>query len=261
MNECLAGNLGPPKFCAKSPCGRLGTCCNFFPFLEKYRQQILLFIFVVNVATFIPAIMALFAAARGKQLVLVNWANLDANLKNGEPDGHLYVGFYGVYERGGFAGRTFLSWNELKDYVPPGKKDNLSSCKHSAKDVISTAAMGLFTILPSLAAIWTRKYFDNGCNKFVGVLSGVAGGISSISSLATFRNACYRNLPTTFYSDGVNIGSADKSLGPGFTCEIVVIIVCIFTGLVHLILPVPPNSDPLIAGDNSRDDSGADDKL
>eukprot|EP00634_Sargassococcus_sp_CCMP2135_P013427 CAMPEP_0198656598 /NCGR_PEP_ID=MMETSP1467-20131203/10252_1 /TAXON_ID=1462469 /ORGANISM="unid. sp., Strain CCMP2135" /LENGTH=256 /DNA_ID=CAMNT_0044392647 /DNA_START=35 /DNA_END=805 /DNA_ORIENTATION=+ len=250
----MAPNFSPPPLCEKCPCGVLAGMCNCFEFLAPHRRAIFLTLFAVQFIAVVPAAIALVASARGRQLTFSCWAFEDVDGKNGYGDWNLYIGFRGAYTRGD-VGREFLSWTELKDLVQSGKKDNVNDCKEAALSEISTAVTGLVTILPSLATLWTRAHeqFDTGCNKFIGVASGFGGGIMTLASLQTFVAKCFRQLPTTFrLDDGTVFGKGDKSHGPGLICEGLLVAVTLLCGLVHLIMPVPPQKPPLLDDDEKK---------
>lgn len=235
--------------CDQLPCAKYTAhWCNCVPFLHKQRHHVFATLFVLQLLAIIPASIAVLGVAKGRQLTIAGWAYERINGKNGFPDSHIYVGLNGLYTRGSAFGRQFMTWTEAKNSVPSSKKDNLNSCKHAAKDEISTAIIGLVTILPSLATIYIRSKAetDSGCNKFAGILAGVAGCFVTLNSLSTFIDKCYDSLPTKFEVDGIVIGKGDKYIGPGFNCEVLVATVSLIVGLVHSLVPVPDEKDPLL---------------
>lgn len=239
-------NFSPPAACESCPCAYVGSCCQCCAPLEKARKPLFYTLFAIQFLAFVPAAIGLVGTARGRQLTIGAWAVEDVDGKNGNPDAHLFVGLHGMYVRGGPSGREFLTWTEVKETVPSGKRDNINQCKHAAIDEIFTAILGVVTIVPSLTTLFTRAHaeYDTGCNKFIGVLAGIGGGIMSYTSLQTFVSECFRELPTKFVDDnGVTTGSGNKNYGPGFVCECLLVIISVTCGIVHLLMPVAPKSD------------------
>lgn len=235
--------------CEQLPCATYTAhLCNCLPVLHKQRHRVFAILFVIQLLAIIPASIAILGVAKGRQLTIGGWAYERINGKNGFPDSHIYVGLNGLYTRGSAFGREFMTWTEAKKAVPSSKKDNLNRCKHAAKDEISTAIIGLVAILPALGTIYIRSKpeTDSGCNKFAGILAGVTGCIVTLNSLSTFVDKCYETLPTKFEVDGVVIGEGEKYIGPGLNCEVIVATVSFIVGVIHSLVPVPADKDPLL---------------
>lgn len=239
-----------PECCEHTPCGFAGTKCNCAPGLEKHRKPVFTTMIVIQVLAIVPASIALLGAARGRQLVIGNWAHESINGKNGFGDFHLYIGFRGIYTRGSLFGREFWTWTEAKENVPSNKKDNLNSCKGAARSELTTAIIALVTIPPAVGTLLGRvtPQLDSGCQKFGGILAGFLGCFATIYSMGTFNSKCFRNLPTKYTIDGVIVGEGNKHIGPGLYCEIVVAVIAFCTGLTHLIMPTPVEPTPLLDG-------------
>ena len=154
----------------------------------------------------------------------------------GESEGYkLWIGLSEViYEQDGAT--TSLLWDD-HDCV----FDYCHQCKNACASTYNAVIVSLVTSVPQLLTDIQRstRRGDLNCQKVMGVVTGIIGTLSSLSSLSLYANGCLNNLPT---SD--NLGdSITYSFGPGFVCLLLATLLKPFDVLVHFVTPVVREED------------------
>eukprot|EP00603_Paraphysomonas_imperforata_P003605 CAMPEP_0114432854 /NCGR_PEP_ID=MMETSP0103-20121206/11380_1 /TAXON_ID=37642 ORGANISM="Paraphysomonas imperforata, Strain PA2" /NCGR_SAMPLE_ID=MMETSP0103 /ASSEMBLY_ACC=CAM_ASM_000201 /LENGTH=252 /DNA_ID=CAMNT_0001602563 /DNA_START=45 /DNA_END=803 /DNA_ORIENTATION=- len=120
--------------------------------------------------------------------------------------------------------------------------DACTSCADAALGIVSTVVMAFITSITTLQTNVQRstRAGDLNCQKFMGMLTAVAGFFGTLFSLSSFVNDCSRELP-----DRTGAGETiDWSMGPGFACLLLATIIKPIDFFAHLIVPViKPDED------------------
>lgn len=134
-----------------------------------------------------------------------------------------------IYEQSGVV--TTLLWDEhdcIYDYC--------HECKDACSSTYNAVIVSLVTSVPQLLTDIQRstRRGDLNCQKVMGVVTGIIGTLSSLSSLSLYADGCLNNLPTAN-------ASGDKisyTFGAGFACLLLATLLKPFDVLVHLVTPV-----------------------
>jgi hypothetical protein len=124
------------------------------------------------------------------------------------------------------------NWN----HVNCGRDSYCDSCYDACNTAYSFVIINLITCLPTLMTDLQRSTAqgDLNCQKFMGMLTGLVGFISNLSSLSAYANSCYNNLPSSDAS-GEDIVFR---LGPGFICILIATLLKPIDFFIHLLTPV-----------------------
>jgi len=116
-------------------------------------------------------------------------------------------------------------------------------CRTECDAAVGVAIVSLITIIPTITTDIQRstRRGDMNCQKFMGILTGVLGFVSTLAALSTYAGGCYHNLPTEY--NGVRI---NYSLGPGFLCLLVATVLKIIDVVANVFLPVVPYTEPAL---------------
>jgi hypothetical protein len=115
--------------------------------------------------------------------------------------------------------------------------DFCQDCADAAIGTESGAFLGFITMIIQINGNIGRSTVegDMNCQKWMGILTGIAGFISTMASLSNFSSVCYKNIPE--YENGINIHPA---LGPSFYCTFFATLLKLFEIFVNVIVPAPP---------------------
>ena len=159
------------------------------------------------------------------------YAYLDTCWTYGEASGFkIWVGLSEViYEQSGVV--TTLLWDEhdcIYEYC--------HECKDACSSTYNAVIVSLVTSVPQLLTDIQRstRRGDLNCQKVMGVVTGIIGTLSSLSSLSLYADGCLNNLPTID-------ASGDKisyTFGAGFACLLLATLLKPFDVLVHFVTPV-----------------------
>merc|ERR1712113_233852 len=79
--------------------------------------------------------------------------------------------------------------------------------------------------------------------KAFGIATGILGFVTTLSSLSTYADGCYSNLPSPFpfpsQAGGFTNIDVDWKLGPGFILLLLATLMKPFDALIHCIMPSP----------------------
>jgi hypothetical protein len=216
-------NCNDSTFCKRF--GQIG-----FKYFDDKRSTVMLVAAGFSLFASILSIVAVIATSLDDDTVMnTNWTY-------GESDNIKYfVGLEKIVYRanGDTVGVKWGSTDCVDDYC----KDCKSACAAS----VSFAIINLITSFPTLMTDLQRSTAkgDLNCQKFMGMLTAFIGFVTNLSSLSTYANSCYRNLPSddpfgdpiTFY------------LGPGFVCILIATMLKPIDFFVHLLTPVSARED------------------
>lgn len=154
-------------------------------------------------------------------------------------DFKLWVGLSEViYEENGVT--TSLLWDE-HDCV----YDYCHDCKDACASTYNAVIVSLITSLPQLLTDIQRstRRGDLNCQKVMGVVTGIIGTLSSLSSLSLYADGCLNNLPTS----DVSGNSITYTFGPGFACLLLATLLKPIDVIVHFVTPVVRDKESLTA--------------
>lgn len=152
----------------------------------------------------------------------------------------LWVGLSEViYEQNGITTSTL--WDEHNCVY-----DYCHQCKDACGSTYNAVIVSLITSLPQLMTDIQRstRRGDLNCQKVMGVVTGMIGTLSSLSSLSLYADGCLNNLPT---SDVLG-DSITYSFGPGFACLLLATLLKPFDVLVHFVTPVVRDKEAEMGG-------------
>ncbi|CAM9291643.1 unnamed protein product, partial [Ectocarpus fasciculatus] len=216
--------------CCKRTCEQSGFCESLgkvgLKYFDEHRAVIM------GIASFFSFLSIIFC------IVAVCATSLEAEtVKNtcwtyGETDNYkYYVGLEEIIITGGPGDDQLeLEWSDAQ--CPDSYCED---CKDATASSVSTAIMSLVTCFPTLATDVQRstRKGDLNCQKFMALLTGFIGTITTLSALSAYAEGCYKELPDTdFNGDDIT-----WSLGPGFSMLMLATILKPIDVILHLLLP------------------------
>jgi hypothetical protein len=242
--------LPPPLCCSipffKNNCEK-STCCNVigkigFKYFDENRHKTMLFAAAMTFLATILSIVALTAISTSSDTVKnTNWTY-------GESDTTKYwIGLEKLVVKTN-GKEISQNWN----HVNCGNDSYCDDCYDACNTAYSFAIINLITCLPTLMTDLQRSTAqgDLNCQKFMGMLTGLVGFISNLSSLSAYANSCYSNLPSTD-SAGDDIVFR---LGPGFICILIATMLKPIDFFIHLLTPVAEKDKELVSNGNKVED-------
>jgi fluoride ion exporter CrcB/FEX len=121
-------------------------------------------------------------------------------------------------------------------HLNPSTRDYCEECNRACDATIPVAIINFLTSLPTISTNLKRstREGDLNCSKFMALLTGIIGTITTLSSVSLFLDGCFRHLPEET-SDGRLIS---YSYGPGLICIVIPQILKPMDVLVNLLTPV-----------------------
>jgi hypothetical protein len=115
--------------------------------------------------------------------------------------------------------------------------DFCQQCASAAEGTETGAFLGFITMIVQLSGDLTRstRSADMNCQKFMGILTAVIGFCSTLSSLSSFTDACYNNIPDSHAGASIH-----PLLGPSFWCTLVSALLKLVELVAHAVVPAPP---------------------
>ena len=217
-------------------CGKFGIMGNWF---DKNRGYVMLFAaFLSFFGCILQLIAVLSISTRDSTVKATAWTYGESNYFQ------IWVGLSEViYKQNGVT--TSILWDEHNCVY-----DYCHECKESCDSTYNAVIVSLVTSVPQLLTDIQRSTSrgDLNCQKVMGVVTGIIGTLSTLSSLSLYANGCLNNLPTT---DGLG-NSIDYTYGPGFACLLLATLLKPIDVFVHLVTPVIREKDTQFA---SMDDA------
>lgn len=247
----------PPACCEKSPCAclcRALSCCDVGAITDN-RRGVIRGLVGVHIFCIMIGIFACLGGMSNSMLKATAWASteVDPVYDTGGDDPKIYIGFTGVLYSGkggaaenvaGLENNKFYKWNKFKDYAPSSEEDGIEDCETASKGLVTTSLIGALSLLPSINSLLSRldPAKDSGCNKFLSVVPSVLGAVNTLIAVASFKSDCYDVFPSKLSVNGVKIADVAPELGAGFFFEVIIAVFGITTGLLMLVLGLPPKS-------------------
>jgi len=143
--------------------------------------------------------------------------------------GEIFLGLYGIVECPANQGCKYTEYGN--DECTAQFCDD---CKNASSDSIPTAVMGVVTYLPQVLTDIQRSTpeGDINCQKFLGILTGIIGFVTTISAISTYTDACQNGLED--HTTGIQ-----WVLGPGLAFLFLSAAIKPFDVIFHCILPTP----------------------
>lgn len=121
--------------------------------------------------------------------------------------------------------------------------DYCDSCNTACADAVRLAIVSFITCLPNLKTPLARMHRKNDLafTKNMAMITGCISFFSTLSSLASFAEGCYANLPSELVGTGT-VGmdiTIDWSLGSAFQCLLAATVLKGIEMLLHVMLPAP----------------------
>lgn len=110
-------------------------------------------------------------------------------------------------------------------------EDACEDCSDAASSTVATAIMGVVTTLPTILTDIQRstRAGDLNCQKVMAVLTGLLGGLSSLATLITYGQNCWK------------VSNASNAhAGPGFILQLLGTILKFSDIFFHMYLSTPP---------------------
>lgn len=115
------------------------------------------------------------------------------------------------------------------------------SCGATAMASVTFAIMGAITQIPQMTTDLQRSttFGDVNCQATMGAVTSFFGTYSTLASLATFSQSCYRNFPAKMVSqEGLEL-DYEWSLGLGYYCIVVATVLKLWDAFSHVFVPTP----------------------
>jgi len=255
MSVCTEGIYAPAPPCSPY-CESACSCCCFrvgqigFRMLDKksIRAPFFITLGAFSVIQLVMGIAAAFSLSKETSTV----KNLFWSRVNFDGAGDIYAGLTTVvvdYEHGNVTYKATDSWDdfcevsEMLDGKPAAEK--CSKCQESSASFHVAAVAGALSKLGQLGTDFTRsrQKEDVNCQKILGVVSGIVGGIATIFALQQYSDVCFNNLPEELISPqtGETIG-VEVTAGAGFILTLLITIGAFIDGFAHILVPCPEDA-------------------
>jgi len=112
-----------------------------------------------------------------------------------------------------------------------------SMCRSTAMASVSFVIMGVLTQIPQMTTDLQRstRFGDVNCQATMGAITGFTGAYSTLASLGTFSQSCWRNFPGQSFA-GKNI---HWTPGPALICLVIATLLKFWDAISHLLVPTP----------------------
>jgi len=228
---------------------------------EGYRKPIFVF---GGMCVFSSIVLLCFAAVglstNPDTLMEFPWSHGLANFTEDNVTtvvGNMYIGLNGVVHDLVKTDDVSGEMHEtvFESYFSGGTKCSrafCTDCKAAASTCWQTVIIGLCVAIPTLMSDYTRSHSNEDSNfeKSVGFIGGIAGGLIDLYGLIVFAQDCSENLPTTDTRDGIT-KTLHWEIGIGLKCLIGATCLIILDGLLHLIVPSPPERHKPLSEDET----------
>lgn len=156
-----------------------------------------------------------------------------------------------IVENDGDTDRFALDSSECQGLID---EDTCESCKDANQAAVSLAVISFITGFVQFMTDLQRstEAGDLNCQKFMGIATGIAGGLSTLSSLSTYSADCQEKLPNSIDFNGVE-EDLRWEYGPSFVLLAIASFLKAFDVLCHAIVPTPM-SRQLADGDKLEQD-------
>lgn len=194
------------------------------------RHKWMFIAFCINLVALIFLIAGAFGISEKESILRdVYWSKIKV-----DNYGTFYIGPQAVITRWsndslGFSDGV-TSWDDI-DCSEGFFSNDCNNCADAAESTTSTAILGIITTIPSIMTNVQRstRAGDLNCQKFMALFTGLLGGLSTLSTLATYADNCW------------NISSGETShMGPGFVLQMFGTILKFFDIFFHAFLQTPP---------------------
>lgn len=230
--------------CGPVSCVRVGQWGT--EWADRNRSQLMFFAFWLSFTSFILLIIPLASLSYNESTVVgTNWSVGSIDLPSGSSFDY-YIGLKLVSVRcsGGDAcpDITSFKWSDSTCTSNYGCNDCCKDCKDSVAGTVTSAVMGLITMLPQMGTNLQRSRRDGdlNCQKYMAIFTGFVGIFSNLGTISNFQAGCFNDLPTS-YDPPDGGGSYDISyrVGPAIWCLIFATILKVFDIIFNVLLPVP----------------------
>jgi len=113
--------------------------------------------------------------------------------------------------------------------------DECADCADASQACKVTVIMAFVTEIPAITTKLTRSHVDSdtNCQKWMGIITTFMSMLSTLVTLSTFADLCYRNL-----SDEYNGVKMTYTWGPGMICVLLATMVKVIDIVIHCAVPV-----------------------
>jgi hypothetical protein len=234
----------------QSPCcGLIGKWG--FKFFDRYRLPIMLTMSFLALVSAITSLVPIISTSHqpevvmdtywtkgtigslGNEITLTDKAT-ELTALTGTPT--LYIGLTTVVYEYRNKIRSYHWESSNCTHLNPSTRDYCEECNSACDATIPVAILNFLTSLPTISTNLKRSTpeGDLNCSKFMAILTGIIGTITTLSSISLFLDGCFRHLPGET-GDGRLI---TYSYGPGLICIVIPQILKPIDVLVNLLTPV-----------------------
>lgn len=204
-----------------------------FIYFNLNRRVIMLFMTVLALTSTITSLIPVISISKNSN-VIINTCWTKGTI--GTKDIIFYIGLSSVIVdyKNDITSHTWKSSNCTN--VDVLNRGYCEECDNACESTIRVAIVNFITSIPIIAINLRRSIPENdlNCQKFMAILTGIVGTITTLSSISLFLDGCFRYLPEET-TDGHEI---NYTLGPGFICILIPQILKPIDVLVHLFTPV-----------------------
>jgi hypothetical protein len=236
--------VGDPLCCAipgaRTHCNNSFCCAGIgklgFRYFDSHRKPIMLCLAFLALLSAITSLIPVISMSH-KPSVVMNTCWTKGTIRSAQgADTNLYIGLSTVVFQTGddLIAHDWESSNCTNiDY---SNRDYCEQCNSACDATIRVAIINFLTSLPTIATDLKRStpQGDLNCQKFMSILTGLLGTLTTLSSISLFLDGCFRHLPE-YSVDGRVIS---YSFGPGLICIIIPQILKPIDVLVNLFTPV-----------------------
>jgi hypothetical protein len=113
--------------------------------------------------------------------------------------------------------------------------DECNDCADASHACRATVIMAFVTEIPAITTKLTRSHVDSdtNCQKWMGIITTFISMLSTLITLSTFADLCYRNL-----SDEYRGIKMTYTWGPGMVCILLATVLKVIDIVIHCAVPV-----------------------
>lgn len=250
------------KYCNDSYCcNRLGRWG--IHYFDVHRKPIMLFMTFLAVISAITSLIPLISISHNSKVVMdTYWTRGNINTMTWQsnrttiPPGqswdivettkssttNLYIGLTAIIYESNDHIASYRWENTNCTLLNPSIRDYCNECHQACEATISVTIINFITSLPTITTNLKRSTpeGDLNCSKFMSILTGIIGTITTLSSISLFLDGCFRHLP----EETIDGRTIEYSYGPGLICIIIPQILKPLDVLVNLMTPVSSQRMP-----------------
>jgi hypothetical protein len=219
-------------------CDAAGECG--FSFGARHRAPLMFWSFWVSVTMMILVTVGIFSLSTDKQVVEDTfWVRAE-----GAHNGDILDFVIGLKHVTGSYKNSALGdnyedfeYNFDDDYCV---SDYCKDCADAAGPCEATVIMALVTEIPAITTKLTRSHVDSdtNCQKYMGIITTILSMISTLVTLSTFGDMCYRALPTHITLGSSQFDNMKYTYGPGMACVLIATLLKMIDIVIMCIVPV-----------------------